>query len=67
MIHAPQGSRKKIHDSAEEVGDGCNRQDLKACFDNGKPEIVLHLAAQPIVRDSYKEPRYTYEPTSWVR
>ena len=34
MIHAPQGSRKKIHDSAEEVGDGCNRQDLKACFDN---------------------------------
>lgn len=26
-----------------------------------KPEIVLHLAAQPIVRDSYKDPVYTYE------
>ena len=26
-----------------------------------EPEIVLHLAAQPIVRDSYREPVYTYE------
>ena len=26
-----------------------------------KPDIVLHLAAQPIVRDSYKDPKYTYE------
>lgn len=28
-----------------------------------QPEIVLHLAAQPIVRDSYKDPVYTYETT----
>ena len=26
-----------------------------------QPEIVFHLAAQPIVRDSYKNPLYTYE------
>lgn len=26
-----------------------------------KPEIVIHLAAQPIVRESYRDPRYTYE------
>ena len=26
-----------------------------------RKEIVLHLAAQPIVRDSYKDPVYTYE------
>lgn len=26
-----------------------------------KPEIVFHLAAQPLVRYSYKNPRYTYE------
>ena len=32
-----------------------------AAFDKAQPEIVLHLAAQPIVRDSYKEPAYTYE------
>lgn len=34
---------------------------MKAAFVNAKPEIVLHLAAQPIVRDSYKDPHYTYE------
>ncbi len=34
---------------------------LKEAFDRAQPEIVFHLAAQPIVRDSYKEPVYTYE------
>ena len=34
---------------------------LKAVFAEAQPEIVLHLAAQPIVRESYKNPRYTYE------
>jgi CDP-glucose 4,6-dehydratase len=34
---------------------------LKKTFDGAKPEIVFHLAAQPIVRDSYNAPRYTYE------
>ena len=31
------------------------------CDYAAQPEIVLHLAAQPIVRDSYKDPAYTYE------
>lgn len=30
-------------------------------FQKYQPEIVFHLAAQPIVRTSYKEPVYTYE------
>ena len=34
---------------------------LKEVFEQTQPEIVLHLAAQPIVRLSYEEPRYTYE------
>ena len=34
---------------------------LKQVFDETKPEIVLHLAAQPIVRESYKDPVGTYE------
>ncbi len=34
---------------------------LKETFDKAKPEIVIHLAAQPLVRLSYDEPRYTYE------
>lgn len=43
------------------IGDIRDFERLKNVFDNVKPEIVLHLAAQPIVRDSYKDPRYTYE------
>lgn len=43
------------------VGDIRDLQSLKKAFDDAKPEIVLHLAAQPIVRDSYKQPVYTYE------
>ena len=26
-----------------------------------RPDVVLHLAAQPLVRESYRDPRYTYE------
>jgi CDP-glucose 4,6-dehydratase len=26
-----------------------------------EPDVVLHLAAQPLVRESYRDPRYTYE------
>lgn len=43
------------------IGDVRNMDTLKAAFDAAQPEIVLHLAAQPIVRDSYKDPVYTYE------
>lgn len=34
---------------------------LEAVFSDFRPEIVLHLAAQPLVRESYADPRYTYE------
>lgn len=43
------------------IGDIRNRESLMAAFNEAQPEIVLHLAAQPIVRDSYKDPAYTYE------
>lgn len=43
------------------IGDIRDYSTLKAAFDAAQPEIVLHLAAQPIVRDSYKDPAYTYE------
>lgn len=43
------------------IGDIRDRDKLKSAFDAARPEIVLHLAAQPIVRDSYKDPAYTYE------
>lgn len=43
------------------IGDIRDFEHLKAVFEKTQPEIVMHLAAQPIVRDSYKNPRYTYE------
>lgn len=43
------------------IGDIRDYKKLKEAFDKAQPEIVLHLAAQPIVRDSYKDPAYTYE------
>lgn len=42
-------------------GDVRNRADMEKAFTAAQPEIVFHLAAQPIVRDSYKFPAYTYE------
>lgn len=43
------------------IGDIRDYKTLFQAFEQAQPEIVFHLAAQPIVRDSYKNPRYTYE------
>ncbi len=43
------------------IGDIRDFDSLKKAFDEAQPEIVLHLAAQPLVRDSYENPAYTYE------
>lgn len=43
------------------IGDIRDLEHLKETFGKSQPEIVFHLAAQPIVRDSYKDPVYTYE------
>lgn len=39
----------------------CNGQKMKEIFQKYQPEIVFHLAAQPLVRYSYEEPVETYE------
>lgn len=43
------------------IGDIRDFDNLKDVFDLYKPEIVFHLAAQPLVRKSYKEPLQTIE------
>ena len=43
------------------VGDVRDLEHLKKVFDEFQPEIVIHMAAQPIVRESYVNPVYTYE------
>ncbi len=42
-------------------GDIREKNKVKEVFQKHKPEIVFHLAAQPLVRLSYNEPRLTYE------
>lgn len=43
------------------IGDIRDLENLKKCFEQYSPEIVIHMAAQPIVRESYIDPVYTYE------
>lgn len=43
------------------IGDIRNLEALNKVFDEYSPEIVIHMAAQPIVRESYVNPVYTYE------
>ena len=47
------------NDMHSAIGDIRDLDALRKAFDESQPEIVLHLAAQPIVRDSYKDPVYT--------
>jgi len=43
------------------IGDIRDFEKLREIITEFKPEIVFHLAAQPLVRLSYREPRLTYE------
>jgi CDP-glucose 4,6-dehydratase len=43
------------------TGDVRSLESLKSAFDKFRPEIVLHLAAQPITRLSYEEPKVTFD------
>ena len=42
------------------IGDIRDYKHLKNVFDEYQPEIVLHLAAQPLVLEGYKDPVGTY-------
>lgn len=43
------------------IGDVRDLDQLMSVFERKKPEIVIHMAAQPIVRESYVNPVYTYD------
>jgi len=44
-----------------EEGDICDREKLHRVIGEFKPEIVIHMAAQPIVRVSYEKPYETFQ------
>lgn len=47
-IHSVEGDIRDLHH-------------LKSVFNEVQPEIVIHMAAQPLVRESYVNPVYTYD------
>lgn len=44
-----------------EIGDIRDFGHLGSFYSSVKPEIVIHMAAQPLVREGYREPRLTFE------
>ena len=52
------GIESLVHSVTADVRDF---EKLNSCIEKVAPEYVFHLAAQPIVRESYKIPRETFE------
>ena len=50
---------RKIHTSI--IGDIRDYDKLKKCIYKFSPDFIVHMAAQPLVRESYESPKYTYE------
>ncbi len=44
-----------------ETGDVRDFDHLDSFYSSVKPDIVVHMAAQPLVREGYRKPRLTYE------
>lgn len=57
-IYKLSGIEERIHSVTGDIRDLAR---LQTVFDEVRPEIVIHMAAQPIVRESYRNPVYTYE------
>ncbi|MDR0297274.1 MAG: CDP-glucose 4,6-dehydratase [Streptococcaceae bacterium] len=53
------GIKNIIHNSI--IGDIRDITKLEKAVLKAKPEIIIHMAAQPLVRESYDNPVYTYE------
>lgn len=57
-LFALLGLREKIDHTDGEL---CNPADLQAAMKRARPEIVIHMAAQALVRHSYDDPVETYQ------
>ncbi len=57
-VYALSGIEDKMYSVTGDIRD---LEHLRSVFDETEPEIVIHMAAQPIVRESYRNPVYTYE------
>lgn len=57
-LYLESGIHREI---VSEYGDIRDRPKLESFFRHFEPELVLHLAAQPLVRRSYRQPLATFE------
>ncbi len=60
LPHQPTHWNLLDQDTRSEIADIRDAEALEKVFTDFQPEIVFHLAAQPLVRDSYKIPVETY-------
>ena len=51
--------KQQIHKNI--FGDVTDYSKLKKSIKNFSPDFIVHMAAQPLVRESYINPKYTYE------
>lgn len=57
-LYAASGAEADMHSIYGDIRDAAS---LQTAFEQATPEIVIHMAAQPLVRQSYQSPVYTYE------
>ena len=51
-----------LHESiTSEIGDIRDFNHLESFYSSVEPDIVIHMAAQPLVREGYREPKLTFE------
>jgi CDP-glucose 4,6-dehydratase len=55
-----EAARVDVHLVASHEADIRDYAKLEACLLAARPEVVLHLAAQPLVRESYRAPAETF-------
>lgn len=53
--------RVREHMAGHAIGDVRDRESLNRSLQESNPEILFHLAAQPLVRESYLDPIFTVE------
>jgi CDP-glucose 4,6-dehydratase len=54
------GLLRPFQRACSEFGDVCDLSALKRAIDSFQPTVAIHMAAQALVRRSYREPLYTF-------
>ena len=60
-VRLPGGNRMQESMTESHIADIRDMDELESYYNRVAPDVVLHLAAQPLVRESYRIPRETYE------